>query len=290
MAEQQSDTLAARYGRTRTNRTRDRLLLIGGGRRLRGRARRLGRVGGPRRPEAVGRGHRPRPPAAQRRRAVEVSWTLSVPPGNETACIVQALNEDFTVVGWKVVEIPASDQPPAHVHRDGARRARGEHGFDLALLAHLNGAFAPADAGASRLSQECTMARTPPSPGSRRRPTTGSPPSSSSSDASVARRSPSGSRPRARRATSRRTAATTPRRTSRASRRRASASSPSCCARAQVGEAPESSGVVEPGTVITAVIAGDEETFLHRQPRDRRRLRARRLQRADARSAPPSSA
>jgi transcription elongation factor GreA len=31
---------------------------------------------------------------------------------------------------------------------------------------------------------------------------------------------------------------------------------------AQVGEAPESSGVVEPGTVITAVIAGDEETFL----------------------------
>jgi len=31
---------------------------------------------------------------------------------------------------------------------------------------------------------------------------------------------------------------------------------------AQVGEAPQSSGVVEPGTVITAVIAGDEETFL----------------------------
>ena len=27
-------------------------------------------------------------------------------------------------------------------------------------------------------------------------------------------------------------------------------------------EAPTSSGVVEPGTVITAVIAGDEETFL----------------------------
>jgi transcription elongation factor GreA len=27
-------------------------------------------------------------------------------------------------------------------------------------------------------------------------------------------------------------------------------------------EAPQSSGVVEPGTVITAVIAGDEETFL----------------------------
>ncbi|MEV1130418.1 transcription elongation factor GreA [Agromyces sp. NPDC049794] len=31
---------------------------------------------------------------------------------------------------------------------------------------------------------------------------------------------------------------------------------------AQVGDAPQSSGVVEPGTVITAVIAGDEERFL----------------------------
>jgi transcription elongation factor GreA len=31
---------------------------------------------------------------------------------------------------------------------------------------------------------------------------------------------------------------------------------------AEVGDAPQSSGVVEAGTVITAVIAGDEETFL----------------------------
>ncbi|WP_395242574.1 transcription elongation factor GreA [Agromyces sp. MMS24-K17] len=31
---------------------------------------------------------------------------------------------------------------------------------------------------------------------------------------------------------------------------------------AEVGDAPQSSGVVEPGTVITAIIAGDEETFL----------------------------
>ncbi|MEJ3404645.1 transcription elongation factor GreA [Rathayibacter sp. YIM 133350] len=31
---------------------------------------------------------------------------------------------------------------------------------------------------------------------------------------------------------------------------------------AEVGEAPESHGVVEPGTVITARIAGDESTFL----------------------------
>lgn len=31
---------------------------------------------------------------------------------------------------------------------------------------------------------------------------------------------------------------------------------------ATVGEAPESRGVVEPGTVVTALIAGDEEVFL----------------------------
>ena len=33
---------------------------------------------------------------------------VSGAPGNDTACIVQALNEDFTVVGWKVIEVPAS--------------------------------------------------------------------------------------------------------------------------------------------------------------------------------------
>lgn len=31
---------------------------------------------------------------------------------------------------------------------------------------------------------------------------------------------------------------------------------------AKVGEAPESTGVVEPGTVVTAVVAGGEEVFL----------------------------
>jgi transcription elongation factor GreA len=31
---------------------------------------------------------------------------------------------------------------------------------------------------------------------------------------------------------------------------------------AKVGEAPESDGTVEPGTVVTAVVAGGEETFL----------------------------
>ncbi|HEU5222242.1 MAG TPA: DUF4307 domain-containing protein [Candidatus Lumbricidophila sp.] len=43
-------------------------------------------------------------------RLVDVSWQLSVRPGTATTCIVKALNPDFTVVGWKVVDVPASDR------------------------------------------------------------------------------------------------------------------------------------------------------------------------------------
>jgi hypothetical protein len=43
-------------------------------------------------------------------RTVTVTFELSVPSGTATYCAVQALNDTFAVVGWKVVEIPASDQ------------------------------------------------------------------------------------------------------------------------------------------------------------------------------------
>lgn len=104
------DALAARYGRTRARRTRDRLLLIAGAVVV---AVVLvawvvwaGLDGSRPTVEATDTGHR----LMNEERAVEVSWTLSVPPGNTSACIVQALDEDFTVVGWRVVEIPASDR------------------------------------------------------------------------------------------------------------------------------------------------------------------------------------
>lgn len=107
---QQAGALDARYGRTRPNRTRDRLLLIAGAVAV---AVVLiawvvwaGLDGSEPSVEATDTGH----VLMNDERAVEVSWTLSVPPGNETACIVEALDEDFTVVGWKVVEIPASDR------------------------------------------------------------------------------------------------------------------------------------------------------------------------------------
>jgi len=109
VAEEQTDALAALYGRTRTHRTRDRLLLIGGAIAfaivLIAWVVWAGLDGQKPSVEATDTGHR----LMNEQRAVEVTWTLSVPPGNETACIVQAFDDNFTVVGWRVVEIPASD-------------------------------------------------------------------------------------------------------------------------------------------------------------------------------------
>ena len=43
-------------------------------------------------------------------REVAVSFELSVPAGSNAACAIQALNSSFTIVGWKIVNIPASEQ------------------------------------------------------------------------------------------------------------------------------------------------------------------------------------
>ncbi|WP_165307351.1 DUF4307 domain-containing protein [Agromyces binzhouensis] len=102
--------LARRYGRTPARRRRDRSILVGGAIAF---AAVLvswvvwaGLDGNTPLVQATDLGHE-----LLDTRAVEVTWRLSVPSGNATACVVQAFNEDFTVVGWKVVEIPASDRP-----------------------------------------------------------------------------------------------------------------------------------------------------------------------------------
>ena len=43
-------------------------------------------------------------------REVVVKFELSAPPGTELACAVQALNASYGIVGWQVLEIPASDE------------------------------------------------------------------------------------------------------------------------------------------------------------------------------------
>ena len=130
MAEQETDALAARYGRTRTNRARDRWLLIGAAVAfavvLIAWVAWAGLDGQKPSVQATDTGHR----LLNEERAVEVTWTLSVPPGNETACIVQAFDEDFTVVGWRVVEIPASDQ----YLRTFTERVRGAREANTGLI------------------------------------------------------------------------------------------------------------------------------------------------------------
>jgi hypothetical protein len=39
---------------------------------------------------------------------VTVTFEASIPVGRSASCAVQALNETFTVVGWKIVDLPAS--------------------------------------------------------------------------------------------------------------------------------------------------------------------------------------
>ena len=39
---------------------------------------------------------------------VDVTWQFTVEPGTDARCAVQALNSTFAIVGWKVVDVPAS--------------------------------------------------------------------------------------------------------------------------------------------------------------------------------------
>jgi len=40
--------------------------------------------------------------------SITVQWEVSVPPGTPVQCALQALNSSFGIVGWTVVDIPAS--------------------------------------------------------------------------------------------------------------------------------------------------------------------------------------
>ncbi len=42
---------------------------------------------------------------------IRVSWQVTTEPGTPYACAVQALNEQFGIVGWKIVQLPAADVP-----------------------------------------------------------------------------------------------------------------------------------------------------------------------------------
>ena len=43
-------------------------------------------------------------------RNVTVTFEASIPVGSPASCAVEALNQSFAVVGWKVIDLPPSDQ------------------------------------------------------------------------------------------------------------------------------------------------------------------------------------
>lgn len=41
---------------------------------------------------------------------VTVTWQVTVEPGSEVSCAIEALNEGFSVVGWKIVQLPVGTE------------------------------------------------------------------------------------------------------------------------------------------------------------------------------------
>ena len=41
---------------------------------------------------------------------VRITFTVNTPPGTPVTCAVQALNESFAIVGWRIIRYPASDK------------------------------------------------------------------------------------------------------------------------------------------------------------------------------------
>ncbi len=40
---------------------------------------------------------------------VTITFTVNTAPGTPVTCAIQALNEDFAIVGWRIVSLPRSD-------------------------------------------------------------------------------------------------------------------------------------------------------------------------------------
>jgi len=42
--------------------------------------------------------------------SIDVRWEVSVAQGTEVSCAIQALNESFGIVGWRIVDLPESTE------------------------------------------------------------------------------------------------------------------------------------------------------------------------------------
>ena len=103
-----SENLDARYGRTPSGRGRDRRLLwiVAGGFALVLVAWVVwaGLDGSAPQIEARDTRH-----SIIDEHSVSVTFEVSMPAGSSASCAVEALNENFTIVGWKVVDLPPSE-------------------------------------------------------------------------------------------------------------------------------------------------------------------------------------
>ena len=100
--------LDARYGRTASSAKRTRRIAIGAG---------IlfvlvfgawlwwgGLLGAPAQFEARDTGHE-----IVSSSEVSISWQFTVEPGTSAKCALQALNEAYSIVGWRIVDLPPSD-------------------------------------------------------------------------------------------------------------------------------------------------------------------------------------
>ncbi|WP_081689856.1 DUF4307 domain-containing protein [Leifsonia xyli] len=53
-------------------------------------------------------------------RHVDITFTINTPKGTAVTCALQALNEDFAIVGWRIVSYPGSDSRVT-THRESIR-------------------------------------------------------------------------------------------------------------------------------------------------------------------------
>lgn len=48
--------------------------------------------------------------AAVTETSIDVRWEVSTDPGQAVTCAIQALNESFGIVGWRIIELPPSSE------------------------------------------------------------------------------------------------------------------------------------------------------------------------------------
>ena len=60
---------------------------------------------------------------------VTTTWRLVAEPGAEVSCAINALNSDYAVVGWRIIELPASDLAVRDITESMRTAERAGNGF-----------------------------------------------------------------------------------------------------------------------------------------------------------------